>query len=189
MTYDPNQTCGHYGGVQQFTGKPCKHPAGFKNAEDESGRCAYHTQAALEQMAAKKATLLTLLDEGGVDLSLRTAAIEAGIKWGTLVAWRQRDGDFNEQVQAHVVAYDRHRAGDVEDKTYGRIMADKASPAEIIFFLKNRDPERWRDVYMDHSTIKSLRKQEEPVNLASPKDRLKTKLRDMAKRAVEAQGE
>jgi hypothetical protein len=48
-------------------------------------------------------------------------------------------------VRAAVEESDTVRVALVEDAYFARLFSGKASAAELIFFLKNRAPERWRD--------------------------------------------
>ena len=181
LAYDPNQTCGFYGG-RNAAGLPCKHPAGHYSTDD-SGRCREHDRVAEAFRAAKKAQILELLPEIGNSGQVCKAA---GVTPRTVWAWRQEDAEFREEYDALVTARDRSRAADVEDKVYERIMGDKASPAETIFFLKNRDPDRWKDVFENKGRGPIMGAGQPLPEIDSAKGKLSHKLKEQARRMAQA---
>jgi hypothetical protein len=186
--YDPTKTCGDYGGVSETTGQPCGRGAGH-GSHEQSGRCQSHDAAAeLQRATAKAIVLQKLAEEGAASGGLQRACEAAGIGKFLLARWRKYDAAFGEHVGSLIGSRDLARVDDVEDKVYDRIMADKASPAETIFYLKNRDPERWRDVYLDPQTIKAARRLEGAVagQPLDPRRTLKEKFKQMAERGRQA---
>jgi len=73
--------------------------------------------------------------------SLLSCCKAANIDPHTFYNWMEQDPKLKAEVNA--VRDSRHLL--VEETVYGRIISGKASPAEIIFYLKNRAPERWKD--------------------------------------------
>lgn len=136
------QTCGDLGGVGA-DGQPCSHAAGWGTEAPGSGLCSEHNETAVATMQAHKKRFLELLSSG--EVSLRRACQEINRDPATIYRWRRVDAEFDSQVSAAQDASDTIRVGLVEDSVFARIIAGKASPAETIFFLKNRAPERWRD--------------------------------------------
>jgi hypothetical protein len=141
--YDPNRSCGDYGGMT-IAGTPCKHPAGYQNPDPTDPCCKVHGRQAQLEMATKKAQILELLPESG---NITQVASNVGAHVRTIFEWRRLDGEFRVQFDVIMESRDKGRAMVVEDKVFDRILNDRASPAETIFFLKNRDPDRWKDVY------------------------------------------
>lgn len=177
--YDPDKTCGDYGGKTR-NGKPCGQPAGWKS-DDQTGRCHQHDSIAEAFKATKKSEILELLPING---NLGQLCKAVGITGRTLWNWKLEDPEFRENVDSIILARDRERASDVEDKVYERIIAGTASPAETIFFLKNRDPDRWKDIYNPRGPDKGNGHGMAPVD--SAKAKLSKTLRDMASRAAKA---
>jgi hypothetical protein len=141
--YDPNKTCGDYGGVTH-TGKLCTRPTGWGNDDPTDPCCHAHGRVAMLELGTKKAQALQLIGEAN---KIREVADKLGVHVRTIYEWREADPEFREEFNRLQKGRDRGRAAEVEDHVFDRILGDKASPAEIIFFLKNRDPDRWRDVW------------------------------------------
>lgn len=77
--------------------------------------------------------------------TLVVVATACGIDPSTLWHYRQDDQAFDEAFAAAMDEADAFRVKMVEDSLFKRICTDKINPAESIFFLKNRDPDRWKD--------------------------------------------
>lgn len=177
--FGPEETCGDYGG-RTSAGRPCRQPAGWKS-DDASGRCHQHDTIHEAWMVGKKAEIIELLPTTPF---LKTLGELVGIPPKTIYDWRRSDGKFREEYDALVEVRDKERAAQVEDKVYERIMADKASPAETIFFLKNRDPDRWKEQFTSPKAQTGATG--DLPNADSAKARLSKKLKTMARRAAEA---
>lgn len=92
----------------------------------------------MKKSQKKTEDALNLLRQGQ---SMIATAKAIGIDPCTLYEWMKKDPDFEAQVDA--IRDSRHIM--VEETLYGRILSGKCSPAEIIFYLKNRAPKRWKD--------------------------------------------
>lgn len=92
----------------------------------------------MKKSQKKIADVLDLLRNGQ---SMISTAKAVGVDVTTLYLWMEKDPEFEAQVNA--IRDARHVI--VEETLYGRILSGKSSPAEIIFYLKNRAPKRWKD--------------------------------------------
>lgn len=91
-----------------------------------------------------KKTFLDRIQEGTHSLSSAAAVIQKSPS--TVWRWRVADSEFDKAVVAAYQTADSVRATLVEDTLFRRLVEGKASPVEMIFYLKNRAPDRWRDV-------------------------------------------
>jgi hypothetical protein len=138
-------TCGDLGGMRA-NGKPCTRPSGWGLGKRAKGKslCKDHVEEKQAKMASQKKKLLELLADPLktlVDLER-----EVGVAIRTMYNWRDDDEDFDKQWITLQATKDRVRVGIVEDNLFKRAAQDKhINPAETIFFLKNRAPERWKD--------------------------------------------
>lgn len=137
------KTCGDFGGVSEDTGAPCIQIAGWGTATLGAGCCKNHDAAAIAQIVAHKKTIIDRFGSGVV--SMVKAAAECGIHVSTIFRWRQLDAEFDNHFLGAQQRSDRSRVLMVEDSMFARSVGGKAHAAETIFFLKNRDPERWKD--------------------------------------------
>lgn len=78
--------------------------------------------------------------------TLAGAAEEAGVSTSTIWRMRAADPEFDAKVLLVLKDLDGLRVQLVEDSLFQRLQEGKASAAEVIFFLCNRDPKRWRSV-------------------------------------------
>lgn len=80
--------------------------------------------------------------------SIVDACRAVGIDYTTLYSWQQKDQRLKEKIESIIDS----RVLVVEDKLYSRLIKGEASPAEYIFYLTNRAPQRWkRDALVDQS--------------------------------------
>lgn len=94
---------------------------------------------------AKQAAVLTLYAEG--KLTLEGAALKAArVSVSTLWRWRKADAEFDAQVTAARKDVESLQVHLVEDSWVQRLMRGKCTPTEMIFYLINRAPDRWRSV-------------------------------------------
>lgn len=180
--YDADKVCGDYGG-KTAAGGPCQQPAGWKSEEVDDGRCFQHDRGADDFKRSTKARILELLPAVG---SWKQVCDQVGLHARTLFEWKRADGAFKDEVDTIIDARDRDRAAQVEDHVFNRILTDRASPAEIIFYLKNRDRDRWRDNYESPADRMGRKESAQMANVDDPKHRLTEKLRTMARRAAES---
>lgn len=138
----PDRTCGDEGGITAETGQPCARQAGWGTGR-RTGRCKMHNTPALETLARQKSEFLAAFGEGTIALQEATRRI--GYSVSAVWRWRQADPEFDRAVTEAQAHADNVRVGLVEDSVFRRIIAGEASPAETIFFLKNRGFPRWRD--------------------------------------------
>jgi hypothetical protein len=124
-------------------GTVCTRPQGWGIKGKKSGPCRDHTDEAMERMRTLKQTVLDLLADP--ENTLRHVAEKSDVSVPRMYAWRQEDEDFDKEWLTIIAARDRMRVQIVEDSLYTRAAAGKINPAEAIFFLKNRAPDRWRD--------------------------------------------
>jgi hypothetical protein len=73
--------------------------------------------------------------------SITGACRKVGIEYMTLYLWMQKDPRLKEKI--HALADSRVEV--VEDTCYSRLIGERASPVEYIFYLKNRNPKRWNN--------------------------------------------
>lgn len=92
----------------------------------------------------KRARFLELYGSG--QWTLAGAAQKAGTSASGIWRWRTADAEFDAQVKRTLKDLDGLRVQLVEDGLFGRILRGEASAAEVIFFLCNRAPDRWRSV-------------------------------------------
>jgi hypothetical protein len=134
------------GGVT-LAGGPCTHPAGWQTAHPGEGRCREHDQIQEDLRQSYKKQVVETLRSGRV--SLRQASAAIGVQRKQIWRWRQSDAAFNEAViQARCEARSRRdqmNVALVKESWVQRLKSGDHSPAEIIFFLKTRDPRRWND--------------------------------------------
>lgn len=128
--------CGDFGGIAA-DGQPC----GRRVIE---GRCPKHTEENLEAQVDAKAQFLELFRTG--QISLKRAGAVVGVAPNTIWRWRQADPEFDKAVGELQQVVDDIRLAMVEDATFERIIGERASAAEVIFYLINRSKGRWRDV-------------------------------------------
>jgi hypothetical protein len=136
------RTCGDLGGTG-LTGAPCTHLAGWGTEHRGEGRCAEHDEDQAATLQAHKKKYVELLASG--DVSLMEACESIGRNPSTIWRWRQADSGFDAEVTTAQTQHDKIRVKHVEDSLYLRCRLGLAKAAEVIFFLKNRDPERWKD--------------------------------------------
>ncbi len=129
--------CGEYGGLSA-NGEACGRKVG------EPGKCKAHSDEAVDDMAASKVAFLKLFAEGSN--AIRSAAAQVGVGVVTVWRWRQQDPEFNDAMTVAQTDADAVRVALAEDSLFKRIIDGTASAAETIFFLKNRAPNRWRDM-------------------------------------------
>lgn len=127
--------CADFGGISA-DGTPCR-------VTTTDGRCPAHDDEAVAQMVDAKAEFLELYSTG--EHSARGAAAKVGRSAATVWRWRRVDEEFDQAVRDAQQLSDAIRVAAVEDTLFKRIMEETASPAEVIFFLKNRAPDRWKD--------------------------------------------
>lgn len=137
------KTCGDFGG-RKLDGSLCTRKAAWGIKEKTEGPCRDHTAAAEAKLAADKERFLEQLSKGTV--SLTAAARDIGKDQATVWRWRQADPDFDADVKEALHERDQIRVELVEDSLFKRLVAGTAAAAEMVFFLANRAPHRWRHV-------------------------------------------
>ena len=78
--------------------------------------------------------------------TLAGAADAAGTSTSGIWRARTTDPEFDAQVKVVLQDLDGLRVQLVEDGLFDRLERGEASAAEVIFFLCNREPKRWRSV-------------------------------------------
>ena len=125
-----------------------KHPRGRRQNRPGQGRKRQQTAAELQQLETKKSAaqvkFLEVYAEG--QHTLAGAAEEAGVNASTIWRWRAADAEFDARVKLAITNFDTLRVQLVEDSLFQRLEKGEASAAEVIFFLCNRAPDRWRSV-------------------------------------------
>ena len=132
------KTCGDAGGVTR-AGKPCKR----KTQLDKDGRCSVHGLAKEARIKQDKKRALELLRDP--TYTVAEIAEEIGVDSWTLFDWRRNDEDFDKGWLEIRAVVDEVRNDIVEGNMFRRAIKDKANPVESIFWLKNRDSQRWKD--------------------------------------------
>jgi hypothetical protein len=79
-------------------------------------------------------------------LTMAAAAQQAGADRATIWRWRQSDAAFERAVRKAQEHQDGLRVRAVEDSLFERLTTGKATGLELVFFLCNRAPDRWRHV-------------------------------------------
>lgn len=129
--------CGEFGGVGRG-GNPCGRTV------KHGGKCKAHNTDAVDALVALKEAFLEHFGTGVT--SLREAAELAGSSAPTVWRMRQDDPAFDDAIRATQLEVDRLRVAMVEDSLFKRVYEGACSAAEMIFFLVNRSPKRWRSV-------------------------------------------
>jgi len=137
-----SKTCGDFGGVKK-NGQPCTRPAGWGRDGVDKGRCKAHCDAKDEKKERVKKEFLDYYESNIT--TIKKAAAEVGRSVSTIWRYRKDDEWFDEKVREAAELQDEKRGDVVEDAVFKQIMEGDASAALIIFWLKNRMPERWRD--------------------------------------------
>lgn len=128
--------CHQFGG-KTAAGKPCNRPV------TDDRPCPSHRPEADATMQAKKKKILELLEVATESLVSAAAAVK--VDPATVWRWRQSDRDFDKAYLEAQEASDRGRVKIVEDTLFKRLATGKASPTEMVFYLMNRAPDRWKD--------------------------------------------
>jgi hypothetical protein len=138
----PRKRCGDYGG-KTIDGKPCPRAAAWGVKGKRTGPCKDHNQAALRRQKKLQQKIMKLYASG--EESLENVASMCRITVPVIQRMRRRDAEFDRAMLALIEAVDELRYINVEDTTYKRIIKGEASAQEVIFWLKNRAPHRWKD--------------------------------------------
>lgn len=128
--------CGEAGGKTN-AGQACGQKVRKKGA-----LCRAHTNTADATLRASKKKVLDLMSTGK---RLIDAAREIQKDPATVYRWRIADSEFDAAVLHHVEENDEARTRVVEQTLYDDIVDGKASPAERMFWLVNRDRVRWKN--------------------------------------------
>jgi transposase-like protein len=134
--------CGDLGHKKR-DGQPCRKSKGWGIRGATSGPCRYHDGRDQVTRKRLKKRVIDYLEQP--ELTLREIAAKVGYSPVTIWRWRQQDPEFDEACARAMEAADSVRVRIVEDSLFRRIISDRLNPAETIFFLKNRAPDRWRD--------------------------------------------
>ena len=136
--------CADYGG-KTAAGKPCNRPV------TTEGPCRSHRPEVAEKMNSKKKAILERLEDPTI--AFIAACNSVGIAEVTFWRWRQTDKAFSEAVKTAEDKQDSSRVKIVEDTLFKRLATGKASPTEMVFYLMNRAPDRWKDKRnVEHTT-------------------------------------
>lgn len=148
------KTCGDFGG-KKASGEDCGRQAGWGTDHLGEGRCKDHGDAKARKIEETKRAFLELYRRAGGSKGLRACAKAVGVGPTTVWEWRQRDPEFDRQVEEAVEALDEIRLANVEDSAYARILKGEASASLEIFWIvnvsrrlakrKGGDP-RWEDL-------------------------------------------
>lgn len=145
--------CGDFGGRSIKTGKPCQ-----RYALGNVARCASHTVDEVGLREERKAKFL----EAFPDMPTITEAAKAiGLSMVQLWRWRKDDADFDAAVTKLTEDAPDVRNQMVEDSMFRRIVEDRATAAETIFWLVNRGRGRWKHV----SHVRQSNVNLDPANL------------------------
>ena len=161
--------CGDFGGVNGG-GQACKQYAGAGTDHKGEGRCHKHTEEADVAMQANKSRVVEVLGEATG--SLIKAAYELKVNPVTIWRWRKSDPEWDKEVSKVIEESEARRAQTVEDALFARLIAGKASAAEVCFYLCNRAPERWKHVQrVEHTGRDGKPIQTEAVDLTKLSDK------------------
>jgi hypothetical protein len=116
------------------------------------GRKPTPIKAGANEMNRLKKAFVDELRKGTV--SLQSAANSIGREPITIWRWRRADPGFDAEVLSAVEDSDSVRVGMVEDSYFARLVSGNVSAAEVIFYLANRAPERWKHVSRHEHTGK-----------------------------------
>lgn len=120
------------GSTETRSGEPCRFPAPREN-------CPHHSEEALAAKSRLKKRAADLLRSG--EFTRKTVAEKLGISRKTLLRLQRH----NEEVARAARTGDEIIVEDVEDAYVKRLKEGEANATELIFFLKNRAPDRWHD--------------------------------------------
>ena len=132
------------GVTTRYQSKPCKRAAGWGTDHRGAGECKDHNPEKSAILAPLKKRVLELVGQG--TYSLKAVADDIGVHPSTVFRWRQDDDEFHQAMSKKTAASDNLRCQAVEDQLFYRLMKGEASPVEMIFFLCNRQPGRWKHV-------------------------------------------
>lgn len=154
-------------------GGKCKRKAGW-GTKANNGRCRDHAVEADAKRQGLKKQFVAALEKG--TNSMRAIARWLGYDQSTVWHWRQADAEFDKAVFKAQTTADGLRVTMVEDSLFKRLVSGKATGLELVFFLANRAPHRWRHVQrMEHTGVGGGPIQTEDVTRI--REELKTKLR------------
>ncbi len=139
------KTCGDFGGKNVRTGKPCGRVAAQGVKGKKTGPCSSHTAESEAGRDRNKERVLKYIDEFP-EATFDSLAKEAGVSRHQLWKWRQSDPKFDAAMESAFASRDQLRCRLIEDNILERSLNGKASAAETIFYLVNRDPSRWRHI-------------------------------------------
>lgn len=143
--------CGDLGHKNR-DGNPCRKPLGWGIKGRDTGPCRYHDGRDQGTRERIKKGIVEYLARP--ELTLRQVGRKVGRAPNTIWGWRQRDKEFDKQCATAMSSANSARVQIVEDSLFKRIITDRVNPAETIFWLKNRAPERWRDKVVSARTGK-----------------------------------
>lgn len=133
-------TCGELGGVT-LAGARCTHPAGWQTTHPGKDRCREHDTVQDARMQALKKGFIERLEEASYQQACKVVDRDPATIW----RWRKADPAFEAAVAQARRMRDEIDVALVEESLVKRLKSGDHSAAEIIFYLKNRDPARWND--------------------------------------------
>lgn len=136
------KNCGSEGG-RTTRGAKCTKERGWGTDHLGKGRCRNHDEAKNQRIKELKSRAIELIKDG--TRTLEEVAMEIGYKPWQVWWWRKGDEQFDMAITEALSHADDVRVQMAEDHLYTRIMNDKMGSVELIFFLKNRAPSRWKD--------------------------------------------
>lgn len=129
-------------GYELENGEKCTRPAGWGTDEDK-GYCKDHTKSKKKTIKKRKENFLETYKNNVI--TLEKAANQIGLDQSTVWKYRQKDDEFDKKVEQAKEQQNKKRVDKVEDSMFKRIVKGDATASEVIFYLKNRDPKRWKD--------------------------------------------
>ena len=138
-----NPLCGDFGGRLR-DGRRCQRRAAWGRRDAKDGPCKDHGEDVDARVQSLKKAYLAELLKGTV--SMRIAAQAADCDQATIWRWRQADPTFDAAVHDAQKGADHVRGQIVEDSLFSRLTKGTASAVEMIFYLINRVPHRWKHV-------------------------------------------
>lgn len=132
-------TCGDKGG-ENWRGEPCEYMAGWGTEHMGKGRCVFHDDGSHDaEVQLIKDTFVYLIADPLYTTD--QAANMAGRDYSTIFRWRQADPEFDEAVKKAMAQAKRGRNPLAVDTLYRRIVEERATATEVVFYLTNMSEE------------------------------------------------
>jgi len=177
------KTCADFGG-QTHGGKPCTRKAGWGTGKD-TGPCKAHPDEQAGKLEALKRAYVDLIASG--DHTFMSAAKKVGSSVTAIWRMRKADKAFDKEIEEWKKQADPFRVEIVEDALFARLAKGKYTAAELIFYLCNRAPHRWRSV--QHVEVAGPGGGPIDVEITNARERLASRVAGISTRLGQTRGD